>query len=95
MSTLRRVDPGHGSVWTERGRVPILPRRGALAQSDLDEGRMEERTLQHMTKGSRLPETRRIGPADEDRLRILIERMVREGRCDDAIAKAVREAMLS
>ena len=56
---------------------------------------MEERTLQHETKGSRRPETRRIGPADEARLRILIERMVREGMDEDAIAKAVREATLS
>ena len=55
---------------------------------------MEERT-QHETKGCRLPETRRIGPADEARLRILIERMVRAGMGEDAIAKAVREATLS
>ena len=51
--------------------------------------------MQLETKGSRVPETRRIGPAEEARLRILIEQMVREGMSEDAITKAVREATLS
>ena len=50
--------------------------------------------MQSETKGSQVPETRRIGPADEVRLRILIERMVREGMSENAITKAVREATL-
>ncbi len=50
--------------------------------------------MQSETKGSQIQETRRIGPADEVRLRILIERMVREGRSEHAITKAVREATL-
>jgi hypothetical protein len=51
--------------------------------------------MQPETKGPRLPETRRISPVDEARLRILIEQMVREGMPEDAIKEAVREATLS
>jgi hypothetical protein len=40
-------------------------------------------------------EPKRIGPADEGRLNILVERMVREGISEDAITKAVREAAVS
>jgi hypothetical protein len=50
--------------------------------------------MQTERKGHQLPEPRRLGSADEARLRILIERMVREGRSENAITKAVREAML-
>jgi hypothetical protein len=39
-----------------------------------------------------MAETRTIGLAEETRLRILIEQLVREGKSDEAITKAVREA---
>lgn len=48
--------------------------------------------MQLETTGAHVAETRRLGPADEERLRILIERMVREGRSESAITKAVCDA---
>jgi hypothetical protein len=49
--------------------------------------------MQGEAKESHVAE-RRSGAAEEARLRILVERMVREGESEAAIAKAVREASL-
>jgi hypothetical protein len=65
--------------------VPVLP--AALCLADRDPG------MQGQAKGADMAKEQ-IGSAEETRLRILVERMVRAGASEAAITQAVREASL-
>ena len=83
MPALRGVDPRLGSVRAERGRVPVLPAARCLAGRDPD--------MQDQAKGTQMVK-KQLGAAEEARLMILVEQMVRAGASEEAITEAVREA---